>query len=370
LHPNKELQLIEEENYFFRFSKYQEKLLELYEKRPDFVLPKTKQLEIKNFVRQGLNDFSISRLKSRLPWGIEVPGDSSQVIYVWFDALINYIATLGWPKNKEKFETFWPGFQVAGKDNLRQQAAMWQAMLFSAKLPPSQQIFIHGFISVAGQKMSKTLGNVVDPFSLVEKYGVDALRYYLLREIPPSEDGDFTIEKFQERYNADLAKGLGNLLARVFSMIQKYSQNKIPKPDHNPNHHPLKIDQELYNQQKVWQDLALALQNLKFNEALASLWRFLSEIDRYIDREKPWQLFKENKTKELNWVLFGLADAIYQLSWQLYPFLPRTSLKIAKILNIQGLLKEKPCLSDKEDFIKSGLSLDFSSLETFFPRLA
>ena len=176
-HPNQEVEHIDEENYFFRFSKYQEPLLKLYEEHSDFVVPTHRLHEIRNFVKKGLQDFSISRLKSKMPWGVAVPNDSEHVMYVWFDALINYISTIGWNGNMDEFEKNWPGVQVAGKDNLRQQSAMWQAMLMSAGLPASKQIFIHGFITAEGQKMSKTVGNVVDPFDIVETYGIDAVRY-------------------------------------------------------------------------------------------------------------------------------------------------------------------------------------------------
>ena len=220
IHPNLTVEEIEEENYFFRFSKYQQPLLELYAAQPDFVLPDFRFNEIKKFVEQGLNDFSVSRLKSKLPWGVSVPDDPDQVMYVWFDALINYISTLGWPDKPENFTAFWPGTQIAGKDNLRQQSAIWQAMLLSAGLPPSRQILIHGFITVAGQKISKSLGNGVDPIALTKQYGIDPVRYYLLREIPSNEDGDFSEQKLVERYNGDLANNLGNLVSRVAKLIE------------------------------------------------------------------------------------------------------------------------------------------------------
>jgi len=177
LHPSKEIETIEEENYFFRWSKYQEPLLKLYQDNPHFVVPEKRLNEVRNFVAGGLQDFSISRLKEKMPWGIPVPGDDAHVMYVWFDALVNYISTLGWPDDLTTFEQFWPGIQIAGKDNLRQQAAMWQAMLMSAGLPTSRQILLNGFINVNGQKMSKTLGNVISPYEMVEKYGVDGTRY-------------------------------------------------------------------------------------------------------------------------------------------------------------------------------------------------
>ncbi|MHB8904091.1 MAG: methionine--tRNA ligase, partial [Patescibacteria group bacterium] len=225
LHPNVELEIINEENYFFRFSKYQEKLLALYQKNKNFVVPAHRLKEVKNFVESGLQDFSISRLKSKMPHGIAVPGDETQVMYVWFDALVNYISCLGWPENENdkvgKYQKYWPGLQVCGKDNLRPQSAMWQAMLMSAGLPNSEQILVFGFLTINGQKISKSAGNSVDPYELADKYGADAVRYYLLSEMSPFEDGDYSEEKFQLRYNADLANGIGNLSARVSNLLEK-----------------------------------------------------------------------------------------------------------------------------------------------------
>ncbi|MBI5005046.1 MAG: methionine--tRNA ligase, partial [Candidatus Lloydbacteria bacterium] len=229
-HQNQEPVMIEEENYFFAFSKYQKPLLELYEKHPDFVVPESRFNEIKKFVERGLEDFSISRLKAKMPWGVPVPEDDEHVMYVWFDALVNYISTIGWPDDTGTFEKWWPVVQIAGKDNLGHQAGRFQAMLLSAGLPPSKQIMIHGFITSGGEKMSKSVGNVVNPFDLIERYGTDAVRYYLLREISPFEDGDFTEEKFIEAYNANLANGLGNLVSRVMKMATSYGV-RIKTPD-------------------------------------------------------------------------------------------------------------------------------------------
>lgn len=255
IHPTGEIEIINEENYFFRFSKYQQELLKLYEKQPDFVIPDFRFNEIKAFVKRGLEDFSISRLKSKMPWGVAVPDDPDHVMYVWFDALVNYISAIGWPDDLEKFESYWPVTQLAGKDNLRQQAAMWQTMLMSARLSPSKQILIHGFINSAGQKMSKSLGNVVNPFDLVTEYGTDALRYYLLREIPPFDDGDFTLSRFKEVYNADLANGLGNLVARVAKLCEtsEYTQMDTASSEH------VSIDEE-YSE---------ALSQYKFSDSLS-----------------------------------------------------------------------------------------------------
>jgi methionyl-tRNA synthetase len=319
IHPNLELEIIEEENYFFKYSKYQEKLLDFYEKNPDFVIPEKRFNEIKEFTKRGLEDFSISRLKEKMPWGIEVLGDEKHVMYVWFDALVNYVSALGFPADKQKFNDFWPGLQVAGKDNLRQQTSMWQAMLLSAGLPHSKQVFIHGFITADGQKMSKSLGNVINPFDLVEKYGTDAVRYYLLRELNPVEDGDFTYEKFEQRYNSDLAGGIGNLVARTLGVVNKISnfQFSISNKFSNSN---LQIKIE-----EIKTNYKLAIENFKFNEALASVWEIISFCDKYINEEKLWET-KDEK------VINDLFLAIKEISDLLLPFLPETSEKIKQQL--------------------------------------
>jgi methionyl-tRNA synthetase len=209
IHPNLELEVREEENYFFKFSNYGQKLLDFYKSNPCFVIPESRFNEIKSFVSSGLQDFSISRLKEKMSWGVPVPGDDNHVMYVWFDALVSYISALDWPENTANFEKFWINgtpTQYAGKDNLRQQSAMWQAMLMSAHIPNSHQIVINGFINSGGQKMSKSLGNVINPKEIVNEYGADAFRYYVLREFNSFEDSDFTMEKFKEAYNANLRK--------------------------------------------------------------------------------------------------------------------------------------------------------------------
>jgi methionyl-tRNA synthetase len=311
LHPTKEIEIIEEENYFFKWSKYQEPLLKLYENNPEFVLPDFRFNEIKQFVKGGLNDFSISRLKEKMPWGIPIPDDEDHVMYVWFDALINYIATLGWPDNKENFNNFWPGVQIAGKDNLRQQSAMWQAMLISANMPPSKQILIHGFITSNGQKMSKSLGNVVDPYEVVKKYGTDGLRYWVAREASTFEDSDFTWEKLNESYNANLANGLGNLVARVAKLCEK---NHIEVRSNN-----IEFDPKIKDY----------LDEYQFNSAMDEIWSIIAEADKKINEERPWELEGE-KARE---VLEDLAKRIQEIAFNLQPFLPETAEKILNQFN-------------------------------------
>lgn len=319
IHPNLELEEREEENYFFRFSKYKDKLLKFYEENPDFVLPGFRFNEIKKFVEKGLQDFSVSRLKEKMPWGVPVPGDEEQIMYVWFDALINYVSTLGWPENTAKFNDFWgvPDdrrcIQVAGKDNLRQQSAMWQAMLMSAGLPNSRQILIHGFITAGGEKMSKSLGNVVDPFEIVEKYGTDALRYWLLREVPTFEDGDFTLGKFIGRYNADLTNGLGNFAARTLALAEKIGEFKLSE---------VKLDKEVEAKIRGTREKVIDfMRGYHLNGAVAEIWRLLSFGDEYVNREEPW---REGK-KDAIYTSVVILDNIAGL---LSPFLPGTAEKI------------------------------------------
>ena len=313
LHPNITVELLDEENYFFKFSKYQKPLLDMYAMRPDFVVPDYRFNEIKAFVARGLEDFSVSRLASKMPWGIPVPDDASQVMYVWFDALINYVSTLGWPEDSEKFEKFWGtnvaprAIQVAGKDNLRQQSAMWQAMLLSAELPPTKQIVIHGFITSGGTKMSKSLGNVIDPMTIIDEYGPDSLRLYLARHIHPFEDSDFTMEKFKESYNADLVNGLGNLAARIMML----AQTNLPEP----------VQTTDVSTPKTYSD---ALDRYDCNAATDYIWSLIKALDGRLTTEKPFVIVKEEPEKGK----MIIAECVTELSLiarLLQPFMPSTS---------------------------------------------
>lgn len=316
IHQNLAIELIEEENYFFRFSRYGKQLLEMYENRPDFVIPDYRFNEIRRFVEEGLQDFSVSRLAKKMPWGIPVPGDAGHVMYVWFDALINYISTLGWPEDEANFAKFWGtnespnAVQVAGKDQIRQQAAMWQAMLMSAGLPPSKQIVIHGFINVGGQKMSKSLGNVIDPIAIADEYGVDSLRYFLTRHIHPFEDSDFTVAKFKEAYNANLANGIGNLLSRVMKMAEDHLDRPVGVESHGYRFQGGYID-EMLGKYRV--DLAMEY-----------IWSKMGDLDKEITEKKPFSLIKE-KTEEGIEVIKNLVLNLYRIGCMLEPFMPDTS---------------------------------------------
>ncbi len=312
VHPNLELELRDEENYFFKWSKYQQPLLDLYAARPDFVVPKNRLSEIQKFVEAGLNDFSISRLKEKMPWGVSVPGDEDHVMYVWFDALVNYISTLGWPMVDGEFSDFWPGVQVAGKDNLRQQSAMWQAMLMSAGIEPSQQVFIHGFITSAGKKMSKSMGNVIDPFSEVEEYGTDAVRYYLLREIPSHNDGDFSRERMEERY-AELANQLGNLVSRVGAMSEKYFDGALDDVESDWSAHEAKLEN--------------AIKDYDFKLYLDLVWEVVAQANEVVDKKAPFKLVKVDEAAAKQ-ALSEIADQVRFIGRALAPILPQTSEQI------------------------------------------
>ena len=319
IHPDLEIETIEEENYFFKFSRYQDKLLSLYEKRPGFVLPDFRFNEIKKFVKSGLEDFSISRLKSKMPWGIPVPGDDNHVMYVWFDALINYISAIGWPDDMDKFKKWWPVLQFAGKDQIRQQAAMWQAMLMSVGIEPSERIFIHGFINVGGRKISKSAGNVVDPIYFVNKYGTDTLRYYLARHIHPFEDSDFTEDKLRAAYNANLANGLGNFTSRVLTLGESVERLEGQTASKEILRAIATAKEEFRNK----------IEKFRIDEAVASIWQLISYGDNYVDKHKPW----ESKDPSIIYDLIVLLDNIAVL---VAPIIPRTSEKITNAITWKG----------------------------------
>jgi len=331
LHPNLEIEFIDEENYFFQFSVFADKLTDFYSDHSKFVIPDFRFNEIKKFVSGGLEDFSISRVKSKMPWGIAVPGDDSQVMYVWFDALVNYISTLGWPGDPllpgeggsrrepgEVFEKYWTlgdPTQYCGKDNLRQQSAMWQAMLMAAKLPNSHQIVINGFFNGAGNlKMSKSLGNVVNPYDVVAQYGTDALRYFVVGEVSMFEDSPFTMERFKESYNAKLANGLGNLVSRSMNMIVSYDVDisTIEFPNFADIKNP-------------------AYDSFEINKCAEAIWQEIADLDLFIAENAPFKKIKidiQGAHDDLRHVAQGLA----RIAILLQPIMPTTAEIIEKLL--------------------------------------
>ena len=316
-HPTMDLIEIEEENYFFKLSEYKDKLL-AYLTQSGVIVPEWRRLEAIKFVESGLEDFSVSRVKEKMPWGVPVPDDDSQVMYVWFDALTNYISTLGWPEDAEgNYKKYWEDgetLQLAGKDQVRFQSIMWQAMLMSADLATTDKVLYHGFITSGGQKMSKSIGNVIDPLAIVDEYGTDALRYFLARHISPFEDSDFTMERFKDAYNADLANGLGNLASRVMQL----AQTNLPEP--------VKVEFVPYPD-----EFKKAIETFEFSSALEYVWGRIQTLDQLINHAEPFKVVKTDpaKGKELIEVMVRELAFIDEM---LEPILPATSGKIIEAI--------------------------------------
>ncbi|MCB9810606.1 MAG: methionine--tRNA ligase [Candidatus Nomurabacteria bacterium] len=320
---NQEPELIEEENYFFKLSNYQE-YLEEYLSKEGVVLPEWRRQEALNFVKNGLEDFSISREKKRLNWGVPVPDDEDQVMYVWFDALTNYISTLGWPDEEGDFKKFWTEgevLQLAGKDQVRFQSIMWQAMLRSAGVKATDKVVYHGFINSGGQKMSKSLGNVISPYEMIERYGVDATRYILLRHVHPFDDSDVTWEKMDEWYTANLVNGLGNLVARVMKMAETHLEEPVKRPE------AVGFDTE-YEE---------AFVNFNFQAVGDFVWKKVGELDEYIAINEPFKVIKTDKEKGIEMVKY-LVSELYKVGRLLNPIMPETS----KIIKEAVLANKKP----------------------------
>ena len=366
---------IEEENYFFKLTNYRDKLLNYVQKNPTFIMPNIRRNEILNVLQEGLDDISISRASTK--WGVPIPQDESHVIYVWFDALINYLSGVGFEDNTNRFSTFWPAdVHVIGKDITRFHCIIWPAMLLSAGLPLPKTIFGHGFVYVKGQKMSKTLGTVIDPSNVADKYGADALRYFLLREIAFDNDGDFTWEKLIERYNSDLANDLGNLLHRTLNMINKYQDGVITVTSEAAE----PVDDNLKNcLLTLAEKVEPLMENLAFHNALAVIWEQVNRVNRYIEETSPWTLSKNNKKSRLQTVLYNTIEAIRILATLLSPFIPTTSTKIWEQIGLNpadmqtqknvDLIKTSVTLDTAKrwDYIKTGTKVKKG--EPLFPRI-
>ena len=320
----------QEEAYFFRLSKYQNKILGLFEEHPEFLMPDTRRNEMKAFVEQGLEDLCISR--STFDWGIQVPIDTKHVIYVWLDALTNYITALGYPDSPELFERYWPAdVHLVGKEIVRFHSIIWPAMLMSLDLPLPKQVLGHGWLLIDGGKMSKSKGNVVDPVILIERYGIDSLKYFLLREYTFGQDGIFTNEVMLKRMNFDLANDLGNLLSRTTAMIEKYCGGIIPPADTEDD-----LDKNLKSVALgAAPDVEKYMDEFSFNNALESIWILVRRANKYIDEKTPWILAKdESKKAELDTCMHNLAEALRIVSILIYPFMHTTTEKIRTQLGI------------------------------------
>jgi len=323
-HPTIDPIEIEEENYYFKLSNYESYLTE-YLSDPSVIMPEWQRKWALAFVKDGLDDLSISRPKARLDWGVPVPDDEEHVMYVWFDALTNYVSTLGWPDDKEgKYTKFWEEgetLQMAGKDQVRFQSIIWQAMLKSAGLPPTQQVFYHGFITSGGQKMSKSLGNVISPYDLVEKYGTDATRYMLLRHVHPTDDSDVTWEKMDEWYTANLVNGLGNLVARVMKLAETHLDAPIERPE------AIGFPEEYIQ----------TLKRYEFHEAMNCIWNRIGVVDQRMTDEEPFKIVKTDPEKGKK-IITELVEELYSIGRMLHPFLPDTN----ELIKTTILANKKP----------------------------
>lgn len=354
---------LKEPSYFFRLSAYQEPLLKHYRDNPGFILPQSRRREVVSFVESGLKDLSISRVS--LNWGIPVPDDPDHVIYVWFDALTNYLSAIGFPADMDRVKTFWPAdVHLIGKDILRFHAVYWPAFLLSAGLPLPRRVFAHGWWTVEGQKMSKSLGNVVDPGQLADEFGVDPVRYFLLREVPFGLDGDFSRTAFRRRYNVDLANDLGNLVNRLLGMAFKYSEGIIGEPtEDGPQDKPF-LDE--INQ--ATEEYHRAFDQVAFNKALESAWRVVEASNRYVDHTEPWALAKDPaKADRLATVLYRLADALRVTAILVSPFMPDSIVSLVKGLGLEGRPELLSHTSLKPGLFPAGTQL--VRIPAIFPRL-
>ena len=315
-HHNRPYEKLKEDNYFFKLSAYAPKIKDAIEKGTFRIIPASRKHEILNVFKDGIDDISISRPKDKISWGIPVPGDPSQVMYVWFEALMNYITVLGYPEHKD-FKDFWPAnVQVVGKDILRFHAAIWPGMLLALGLPLAQTLYVHGFITVDDKKMSKSLGNVIPPSDIISKYGTDPFRYFFLRHVPSYDDGDFSWDKLEAAYNNELANELGNAVQRTAAMVQKYQAGLIG--DIPPSRH----DTAKYDK---------AIEECHFDRALDEVWEQVRGLNQYIDEEKPWEIAKNKDSEHLKEVLAYQASCLIEIADLLEPFLPETATKIRHV---------------------------------------
>lgn len=331
-------EIVDEENYFFKFSAFGDKLTKLYDTHGHTVVPEFRMNEVREFIKRGLEDFSISRLKTKMSWGVPVPGDADHVMYVWFDALVNYISTLGWPEDQKNFDKFWKNgtpTQYCGKDNTRFQSVMWQAMLLAADLPPTHTVVVNGFVTGdGGIKMSKSLGNVINPVDVVNEYGTEALRYFVAREIGSFEDSPFTMERFKLAYNTNLANGLGNLVSRILKLTTTY-----------------KISTEFRNEKELMTGLYKeSLDAFNIKASTDFVWDLIQSVDKKIQETQPFKLLKSisetDKNKGID-IMVRLLQDLHVISVLLQPIMPSTSETI-RLLVKENKMPESPLFLRKE----------------------
>lgn len=357
------VELLKEESYFFRMSKYQEQLLEYIDKHPEFIQPVSRRNEVVNFIKQGLEDLCVSR--TTFEWGISVPFSPGHVVYVWFDALVNYLTAIGFNTDTDKFNKYWPAdVHLVGKDIVRFHAIIWPIILMAAGLPLPKKVFGHGWLLLEGGKMSKSKGNVVDPLVLIDKYGVDAIRYYLLKELPPGLDGYYSEDALVTRINTDLANDLGNLVSRTLAMIERFCNSYIPEPEEL-----LSIDQEVVELAKsVVKEVEALMEIQDLSNALAAIWKLINRCNKYIDEMAPWALARDAaKHSRLNTVLYVMVECLRWVTILITPFMPLLPQRVWVQLGIEGREDLHDWTSLSWGLLPSGIQIKRGT--PLFPRI-